>query len=77
MYRVTEAQLKAICARINEATNSPGEPYTKDGDRMRANIGNYHISHAYGGVSLHRMCNEHGGICDVFSCGHIPKRASR
>ena len=41
---------------------------------MKAQIGNYHIDGAYGGVSLHQMVNDGGGIRDVFSCGHVPKR---
>jgi hypothetical protein len=41
---------------------------------MTANVGNYHLSHAYGGVSLHQMSNLGGGVRDVFSCGHVPKR---
>jgi hypothetical protein len=39
-----------------------------------ANIGNYHINGAYGGVSLHRVCTDGGGIHDVFRCGHVKKK---
>lgn len=72
--RITDKHLEAITLRINKATGSPIEPYTRTEGRAVANVGNYHISHAYGGVSLHRMHNEGGGVSDVFSCGHIPKR---
>jgi hypothetical protein len=68
--RVTEAQLEAIVKRINVATGSPLEPYV---NRV-AQIGCYHLSGAYGGVSLHRMTCTSGGIKDVFNCGHITKR---
>jgi len=70
-------------ARINRATGSPLTPWatvlhtdnvTGNAIRARANIGNYHLSGAYGGVSLHRMSNEGGGVSDVFRCGHVPKR---
>lgn len=70
MSRITEKDLQAIVDRINRITNSPAVPYI-DG---KAQIGNYHISHAYGGVALHRMHNEGGGVSSPLSTGHIPKR---
>ena len=62
--RITESMLQNLCDRLNEATGSPMRPYSiKPGaDRHTANTGNYHISHAYGGVCLHRMHNEGGGV---------------
>lgn len=75
MKRVTEKQLQAVVDRINDMTNSPKESYSLNGQgRHTAQIGNYHLSFAYGGVSLHRMVNEGGGVSDVFSSGHMPKR---
>lgn len=74
MNRITEADLGAVCKRINLATNSPTETYVKVGNEYVAQIGNYHIGFAYGGVSLHRMVNASGGISDVFGCGHTTKR---
>ena len=72
--RVTEKQLEAIVRRINQITDSPEESYTKDSaGQYQSNIGNYHLDHAYGGVSLHRMVNESGGVNNVLGCGHIPK----
>jgi len=70
MNRVTEKQLEAIVDRINRITGSPPAPYI-DG---KAQIGNYHLSHAYGGVCLHRMYNAGGGVTSPLSTGHIPKR---
>lgn len=73
--RVTDKDLEAIVKRINLITGSPLEPYTKGDDgKYKANIGCYHLSHAYGGVSLHRMHNDGGGVVDVFRCGHVSKR---
>jgi len=73
--RITEKMLQARVDWLNELTNQPATPWTKNAEgKMKANIGNYHISGAYGGVCLHRMCTEGGGVQDVFSCGHIPKR---
>ena len=68
--RVTEKQLQAIVDRINRITGSPAEPYING----KAQPGNYHISHAYGGVALHRMSNTCGGVSSPLSTGHIPKR---
>ena len=68
--RITDKDLEAIAARINRITGSPLEPYI-DG---KVQIGNYHISHAYGGVCLHRMSNTSGGVSEPLSTGHVPKR---
>ena len=70
MNRVTEKQLQAVCDRLNRITNSPMQPYV-DG---KAQPGNYHLSHAYGGVCLHRMFNEGGGVSSPLSIGHVSKR---
>ena len=70
MTRITEAMLDARAARLNKITGSPAEPYTNG----KANVGNYHISHAYGGVCLHRMHNEGGGVSCPIIGGHVTKR---
>lgn len=70
MSRITDKYLDAIVDRLNRITGSPAAPYI-DG---KAQVGNYHISHAYGGVCLHRMHNEGGGVSSPLSTGHIPKR---
>ena len=72
--RITIANLEAVVARINRLTGSPAAPWRREGDRSRANIGNYHLSHAYGGVCLHRMANESGGVNTPLGSGHVPKR---
>jgi hypothetical protein len=73
--RITRKTLEAIVARINTMTNSPLETYTKGADgKYKANVGNFHISGAYGGYALHRMVNIDGGVSDVFSVGHQPAR---
>ena len=75
MNRITNAHLKAVVDRINRATKSPMEPWTKRSDGInQAQIGNYHLSEAYGGVSLHRMVSEGGGVSDVLGTGHVTKR---
>ena len=73
---VTIKHLQAIVDRINSMTNSPMHPYVKreDGSAYDAQIGNYHLSHEYGGVALHRMSNYSGGVTNVLMSGHVPKR---
>jgi len=75
MDRITDKMLDNLALRINKATGSPETAYTRQADgRLRANVGNYHVSHAYGGVCLHRMSNECGGVTCPLDQGHAPKR---
>ena len=68
--RITIKTLRLNADMLNRITNSPIHAYT-DGI---ANIGNYHISQAYGGYSLHRMHNHGGAVIDVFNSGHVSAR---
>ncbi len=70
MQRVTEKQLKSLIDHLNKITGNNPDQYS-DGS---ANIGNYHLSCAYGGYALHQMTNEHGGVRLVVTGGHVPKR---
>lgn len=70
MNRITEKQLQAVVDRLNRITGSPMQPYID----CKAQIGNYHLDHAYGGVCLHRMVNDGGGVSSPLSTGHITKR---
>ena len=72
MQRITRKDLEGAVNLLNRITGNEPEPYRKENDKWVANIGNFHISGAYGGVSLHQMVNEGGGVRDVFYCGHIP-----
>ena len=74
MERITQKQLEYLVERINKATNSPLASYTRTPEGHRANIGNYHLSYAYGGVKLERMCNEGGGVNTVSTGGFGTKR---
>ena len=71
MERTTRKQLDFLCDRINSAKKTPPAPYD---DKLVGQIGNFHLSGAYGGVSLHQTMTEGGGVRDVFSCGHVTKR---
>jgi hypothetical protein len=75
MTRITVAQLQAVIDRINRETDSPMQPYAPDADgRQRAQIGNFHLSRAYGGFALHRMVTNGGGVSSPLHTGHIPAR---
>ena len=75
MERITEKMLEIRVQRLNELTESPTESYkTGEDGRREAQIGNFHLSHAYGGVCVHRMSNLGGGVsCPLTNC-HRPKR---
>ena len=75
MTRIRQKDLEYLVDRINEATGSPKTTYTKtDKPPYKANIGNYHLDYAYGGVKLVRMVSEGGGISDISRCGYGTKR---
>jgi hypothetical protein len=70
----SKKELEALVDLINIATNSPTIPWTRTADGLRANIGNYHIDGAYGGVQLQRMMNESGGVTAPLGLGFCSKR---
>jgi len=79
--RITMNYLEASVRRINEITGNKLEPYTDtgiamwlSGNRFKINIGNYHLSGAYGGWALYQMETKGGGVKDIFECGHVPKK---
>ncbi len=76
MDRITQKDLEALTAIINKMTNSPATPYTKRSGNMgmTANIGNYYLDYAYGGVKLVRMVTDGGGITEVSRTGYSTKR---
>ena len=75
-YRITQKMLEGKADYLNKITGSPAESYRKDRitGKYKANIGNYHISYAYGGASLHRMSNEAGGVSTPIGHGHHQAR---
>jgi len=73
--RITRDDLEYLVKKINTLTNSPQEQFTRNEDgKLKGNIGNYHLSGAYGGVKLERMSNPSGGVSTVSIGGFIPKR---
>lgn len=74
MQRITRKELDGAVAYLNRITRNESEPYRLTGTKPIVNIGNFHLSGAYGGFALHQMGNESGGTSDVFSQGHMPMR---
>ena len=75
--RVNVSEIDAVIKRINIITGSPLEPYATGLDgKAIPQAGNYHLSGAYGGYSLHRMAPT-GGVTDVLRCGHVTARELR
>lgn len=72
--RITDKDLDNLAATINRLTGSPEKPYAQVDGRHVAQPGNFHISHAYGGVCLHRMSNTGGGVSCPLVSYHSPKR---
>jgi hypothetical protein len=73
--RITKTDLQNLINRLNIITGSPADTLVPraDGSYMH-NVGNYHVSRAYGRSALHRVVNEAGGCTDVLGAGHIPNR---
>jgi hypothetical protein len=75
MNQVTIKQLQAQIERLNQLTGNPLAPYTRSDDgKLHGNVGNFHLSQAYGGVCVHRMANDCGGVTTPIFHGHRPKR---
>lgn len=72
--RITESMLEARVERLNKLTGAPLTSYTRIDGKLRANVGNFHLSHAYGGVCVHQMANEGGGVRTPILGYHAPKR---
>ena len=74
MNRITEKQLQCVVDRINTVTGNPmnsWEQVTESSGKRRniAQVGNYHLDWAYGGVMLIQMYNAGGGIVTITGRG--------
>lgn len=75
MERISIKAIEARVAYLNQITGNPPAPYTKRPDgTYAANIGNYHVSQAYGGVMVQQMHNDAGGVNTPFMVGHVTRR---
>jgi len=66
--------LQRLINRINKIKKAPMETYKKDDSKLIAQIGNFHISSAYGGHSLHCIVSKNGATSDVMQIGHVSKK---
>ena len=70
MERITQKDLERMVLRINRKLNRPEAPYSRDENgRAKANLGNFHISSAYGGVALEEIQTDGGGVRRVSTDG--------
>ena len=74
MQRITTTILLERVKRLNDLTDSPTDPWKNVNGENVAQIGNYHLSFEYDGVSLYRILCTQGSIEDIFRSGHMPKR---
>ncbi len=75
MQRITIKDLENGLKRLNHMTGNPLTPWAKDGSgKFTAQIGNFHLSQAYGGCQVHQMLSDGGGITCPITSGHVPRR---
>ena len=75
MERITERDLEGMVTRLNGLTGHVNAAYTRGDDgKLRANVGSYTLSGAYGGWELQQITNEGGGVTCPIGMGHLPKR---
>lgn len=75
--RITLATLDTLIRRLNVMTGMPQATYLRNhgGDeRLVAQVGNYHLSAAYGGAALHQIVDAGGATRDVLRTGHTTKK---
>lgn len=75
--RITEAMLQKKIDELNKVTGSPMVPYVWNEAEGRnvAQVGNWHVSGAYGGWQLHRMTNTSGGVTtSPLNTGYVSRR---
>lgn len=72
--RITKQRLENRVAILNRILKRPTEPWKTKAGGLVANIGNLHISGAYGGVALYEMDSTGGGVNDISGFGHQSKR---
>jgi len=78
MARVTQAELDTLVRQVNEALGRPIGTWTRHDvpcsscgvthtaqSRYTANVGNIHLSQAYGGVQVVEVINDEGGMSQL------------
>ena len=73
--RITDKHLNGLIQRINTMLDVPTEAYSKDETgKLKANIGTWHLTGAYGGVSVYEVVNIGGGVTTPLGGGYVTKR---
>ncbi len=73
--RITIKDLRAAIHRLNHLTNQPLESWSRDSKGIsEANIGNYHLSQAYGGYQVLQHVNSGGDCQTPITSAHVPCR---
>ena len=65
MTRTSSKDIQRLVDLLNKLTDSPAEPWAGQGATFKANVGCFHIEHAYGAPRLVRMVTEGGGERDI------------
>ena len=58
--------------RLNRMTNSPEKPYLQNAEGILVpQVGNWHVSQAYGGYCVCRIVTDSGGCSEPIWSGHV------
>lgn len=56
--RITLSDLANRLSDLNELKGTPSKPYSPSNTGIKSNVGNFHLSQAYGGCNVHQMVND-------------------
>jgi hypothetical protein len=73
--RITQAMLEAQVRQLNTRLDRPTESWVESGGGWHAQVGNIHLSYAYGGVQVVEMTTDGGGV-HALTDYHGPKRTA-
>tara|TARA_R100001082_G_scaffold60183_1_gene33455 strand:+ start:98 stop:379 length:282 start_codon:yes stop_codon:yes gene_type:complete len=63
--RITNTNLQYKIDTINELLGYDKKPNKFLNGKLKANVGTFYISKAYGGYRIEQICNEGGGCIDI------------
>lgn len=73
--RITKKTLQARVDYLNRLLDRSPTAYTKqENGKLKANIGHFYLSQAYGGYCLHEIFNEGGGVTCPINNYHTTAR---
>ena len=72
--RIKNSDLENALFALNDSQGTPQEPWSRKDGKNSANVGNYHLSQAYGGYNVIKMVNTGGGCSEPAGGGHVTKR---